>query len=278
MNKCHTKTVWGGVVALSLFLFFTGCETVTDDFFVDEDGKEIENIEINLQNTLLDLGVKAYTIDSIYTEFVFTEGKNPRIKYFKKGIAKFETNGKLKSVTMSQSKATFNIGSDVSYEYKGIRSKITQRENGFIDVVENYKDSRLVSNLKYTYKSNGFLDYVTLERSGEKPVTIVFRYPDADGGLTIQEGAKFYKIPLAKDPVTKEKLENKGYICNVFNHVNAPLTNEYVIIPDLYYLGLYGVPLKYLPDTFIEKGVITEDGVKNSVISRVGTHRFYYKN
>lgn len=280
MKGYHTKTVWGGIVSLFVFLYIVSCETVTSEFIIDEEGNMVSRSDVSIQKSLIDVGVKGYAIDSLYTEFVFSEGKNSRILSFKKGIAAFEANGRLKSVQFKpelESKITYG-GSELFYKHNGLQSQIVLNENACIEeVVNRHSDGRMHSIISYTYyKESGYLNYVKLERSGEFPVTIVFRYPDDTGGLTIQEGTRMYRIPLATDPGTKEKMENVGYVCNVLSHAKAPLTNEYVIVPDLYYLGMYGVPIKYLPDTFIQNGTITENGNKKRVISGVDNYKYFY--
>ena len=280
MKGYHTKTVWGGIVSLFAFLCIVSCETVTSEFITDEEGNVVSRSDVSIQKSLIDIGVKGYAIDSLYTEFVFSEGKNPRILSFKKGIATFESNGKLKSVKFKSNVELKFKGSEMYYKHdNGLESEIVLNENFCIESVLNrYTDGRTHSMLSYSYyKESGYLNYIKLERVGEKLINIAFRYPDDKDGLTIQEGSKVYRISLAKDPVSKDKMENVGYVCNVFSHVKAPLTNEYVIIPDLYYLGLYGVPIKYLPDTFIQNGTVTENGVKKNVILEADNYKFFYK-
>jgi len=76
-----------------------------------------------------------------------------------------------------------------------------------------------------------------------------------------------------------EKLRNTGYVCNVLRAVGAPLTNQYALNPDLYYLGIYGTPVKLLPDAIIERNIYRDgEGDLHSVYSRVGSDYYFYED
>ncbi|MDR2918308.1 MAG: hypothetical protein LBV72_02955 [Tannerella sp.] len=275
MKGCHTKTLWGGIFSLFIIICFVSCEEATSSLLeIDENGNVSDNLDINIQKSLVDAGIKGYAIDSLYTEFVFTESKNPRIKTFRKGTATFEPNGKLKSIVFNKSEANIAYGEKLSYVCNGIKTEMVLNQYGFVEEkTSRYSDGSLHSLIYYRYDkvNGGYLNYVHLERPGEERVTIYYTYPDENGGLTIREGNSVYKIPMAKN-----KLSNDGYICNVFSHTKAPLTNQYVINPDLYYFGVYGTPIKYLPDVIMENGVTTENGIKKSVIVKIDDYRFFY--
>lgn len=285
MRDYYTKTLWRGVISLSLFICLLGCESVTSDLIeVDENGEIQDNSEINIRNALVSAGVKGYAIDSLYTEFNFYEGKYVRITSLKKGVITFQDNGLVKDITWGTKHPDIRYSETVTYEHNGCRSKIEFNNNSFAEVIENYSGGRLESIVRYRYLKSGYLNYVILERPGEQPLTIYFKYPKGDGseeygdcptisgGIVINEGDKYYKVNLAI-----QKIENKGYVCNVLRYANAPLTNKYVINPDLYYMGVYGVPIKYLPDVLVANGVVTEeDGTKNLVIKQVGNCTFFY--
>jgi hypothetical protein len=82
--------------------------------------------------------------------------------------------------------------------------------------------------------------------------------------MTIQEaGGRQYSIDLSNE-------ENTGYVCNVFGYVNAPLTNQYVINPDLYFLNIYGKPIDKLPGG--------HEIVRSGKTLRVGTHIYEYRD
>jgi len=48
-------------------------------------------------------------------------------------------------------------------------------------------------------------------------------------------------------PIELSSFDNVGYVCNVLDFANAPLTSKYVINPDLYFLNIYGTPVSKLP-------------------------------
>ncbi|MDR0385640.1 MAG: hypothetical protein LBH60_06145 [Prevotellaceae bacterium] len=96
----------------------------------------------------------------------------------------------------------------------------------------------------------------------ESPFQVNFFYKDSR--ITIQEaGGRQYTIDLGNE-------ENTGYACNVLGYINAPLTNQYVIIPELYFLNIYGKPVDKLPGGH----EITRSGKT----LRVGTHTFEYRD
>lgn len=286
MRGYYTKTIWRGILAISLSLCLLGCENLTSDLMeIDENGKEHNNSEINIRNSLVSAGVKGYAIDSLYTEFGFSEGKYTRILSLKKATAYYQNNGQIKDIKWNNEHPNIRYSEKTIYEYAGGRSEIEFNNNMFAELVENYKGGKLESIVRYRYQKSGYLNYVILERPGEQPMNIYFKYPKADGsggngdcptvegGIIIEEAGRQYKINLAM-----QKLENKHYVCNVLRYGNAPLTNKYVINPDLYYMGIYGVPIKYLPDEIVANGVVTDlEGGKVSVINQVGNWKFFYK-
>lgn len=285
MRNYYTKTLWKGGISLFLLICLLGCESITSDLLeVDENGEIQNNSEVNIRDALVSAGVKGYAIDSLYTEFNFSEGKYVRITSLKKGVITYQDNGLVKDITWGNKDPDIKYSEMLTYKHNGSSSKIEFNNNNFAEVIENYNGGKPESIVRYRYLKSGYLDYVILERLGEQQVTIYFKYPKGDGsgeygdsptikgGIIINEGGKYYKINLAV-----QKIENKGYVCNVLRYANAPLTNKYVINPDLYYMGIYGVPIKYLPNVVIENGTITEgDGTKVSVIKRVGNSMFFY--
>lgn len=81
--------------------------------------------------------------------------------------------------------------------------------------------------------------------------------------IEINEGNAIYNIPLSTE-------ENTGYVCNAYAFAEAPLTNRYIINPDLYFLNIYGMPVEQLP----AGETIQRIGANDSRLSRVG--KFYY--
>ena len=88
------------------------------------------------------------------------------------------------------------------------------------------------------YDAEGRLVLASIEREGG-PYYVSYKYNESS--VVIDEGSfGQYEIPLSSE-------ENVGNVCNVLDYANAPNTSEYVINPDLYYLNIYGAPVKYLP-------------------------------
>lgn len=287
MREYYTKTKWGGIWAIFLLLCLFGCESVTSELIeIDENGNQHDNSTINIRNSLVSTGVRGYAIDSLYTEFNFSEGKYIRIISFKKGTIHYQNNVFDKDIVWNKQQPNIRYSENTIYEHSGGKSVIEFNNSMFAESIENYKGGKLESVVRYRYLKSGYLNYALLERPGEQPITIRFKYPKTagssesgdsptiDGGIIIDEGGKQYKINLAI-----QKFENKSYVCNVLRYANAPLTNKYVINPDLYYMGIYGVPIKYLPDEMIVNGVVTDQqGKKVSVINQVGNWKFFYNN
>ena len=65
--------------------------------------------------------------------------------------------------------------------------------------------------------------------------------------------------------------DNKGYVCNALDFTSSPLTSQYVIHPDLYYLNIYGAPFEKLPAG--QEVEYTADGQK---LARVGKYTYTY--
>ncbi|MDR3261612.1 MAG: ferredoxin [Tannerella sp.] len=266
------------VISIFLCIGMIGCESITPELFeYDDDGEIQDNSKINIQSALVDIGIKGYAIDSIYTEFGFYQGKNVRIESLRKGVATY-MNNRVETVKWDSSQPRLEYpGSTIIYTYNGIQSVIMLNAHGFAEhIINKYGDGSLQSKVDYTYDMAGYLNLVRLERPGMDYIYISYQYPDEDGGVTIKEGGDVHKIPLYMQKVdgVAKKLDNVGYICNVLRYGNAPLTNTYVINPDLYYEGIYGTPIKYLPtDELIEERSINSE----QSITRVGNWQFFYK-
>jgi hypothetical protein len=258
MKKYYIINVWKGIACLFIFLSIAGCE---------ESVTPIPN-HINLKEELAKVGVKGFAIDTVYTEFSFYN--NERIDALRKGVVA-DTEDDFAEVRWDANspRIEYNGGSTITYTHNGLRSRITRDNYGFISTVENRIGSgNLHSKVDYKYHPTGYLNYVVLERPGLSPEYITFVYPDQNGGITIKEAGLSYSISLQSDT------ENIGYVCNVLRYANAPLTNTYVIDPDLYYLGLYGMPIRSLPNEEIRSG---KNSVSATILSRVGNNKFFYK-
>jgi hypothetical protein len=237
----------------------TGCEEITPEI------KE----KVNLVESLIAVGLKGYAIDSVYTEFDFYRGANARITGFRKGIIRHE-NGTVQSIQWSGTSPKIEYGgSYINYSYEGLRSEIRLNAHGFAEFVTNrYSSGDLQSSLKYVYDAAGRIEYVLVERPGKEPVYVTYRYQD--DSVSIQEEGIEYRIPL--DMVQRQ--DDAGYICDVLRFGASPLSKAYIIIPDLYYQGIYGTPVKYLPAEMIESKSLS-NGTQS--IIRVGNSHFFYQ-
>jgi hypothetical protein len=252
------------ISALALGLM-TGCEEITP---------EIEG-KVNLVESLINIGLKGYAIDSVYTEFEFYRGTYARITSFRKGIIRHE-NGTIQSIQwMGTSPSVEYGGSYINYSYEGLRSEIRLNAHGFAEFVTNrHGNGELQSYLTYVYDAAGRMQYVRVERPGKEPVYVIFQYQD--DSVSILEESILYEIPLSirDEGNTVRKRDNVGYICDVLRFGASPLSQAYVFIPDLYYQGIYGTPVKYLPAEMIESKSLP-DGTQS--ITRVGNNHFFYQ-
>jgi len=119
--------------------------------------------------------------------------------------------------------------------------------------------------ITYTYNHEGRLSSALVERSNTKGFDEVHTYYDYYNNDSIQvseqDGTK-YKIYLSSE-------ENKGYVCNVLDFANAPLTSEFVINPNLYFLNIYGVPVQKLPANI-------EIREQDDKLIQAGKYKYYY--
>jgi hypothetical protein len=258
------KVISRYLIAVFALGFVTGCEEITP---LLTEGK------VDIVNSLIKVGLKGYAIDSVYTEFDFYHGTNARITGFRKGIIRHE-NGTIQSIQWSYASPLVEYGgSYINYSYEGLRSEIRLNAHGFAENVTNrYSDGSLQSVLGYVYDAAGRLQYVRVERPGLEPVYVVYEYKD--DAISIMEEGIVYRMPLSvqEDNAVKRR-DNVGYICDVLRFGPSPLTKAYVIIPDLYYQGIYGTPVKYLPAEMIESRDLPNG---SQSITRVGNSHFFY--
>jgi hypothetical protein len=123
----------------------------------------------------------------------------------------------------------------------------------------------LLYSVEYQYDREGRLGIVGIMRPGEADKWIYYTYP-AEDSIVINEfdGGDVYTVRLSKEV-------NTGYVCNVLAFAEAPLTNKYVINPELYFLNIYGKPIEYLP----VGETVQRIGNNDNRLSRVG--KYYYK-
>lgn len=281
MKKDYIRSIWLLCCAFFVFLSFLSCEVRSSDLIeIDENGNVINNNEINIGTSLLDVGMNAYAEDSVYTELIMTRHKNgdAKIVGFRKGDISYYDNGTISSLSWHRNKPVIRYGYDYTYVYNGYEYKILSLEDhGFVEDMEIWKDGSLYVQLKYHYDRAGYLSNVYLLNM-QSVVYFKYNYRNSQNRsntITIieQPGSREYTIRLAP-----KRIENKGYICNVLRYAHSPLTNEFIINPDLYYLGIYGTPVKYLPDEAIERGAYRDKkGNVESVFSRVGNYKYFYE-
>ena len=100
-----------------------------------------------------------------------------------------------------------------------------------------------------------------------KPVYVSYKY---DGNRVIihdESDGQNHILELSNE-------DNKGYVCNVFDFTSSPLTSQYVIHPDLYFLNIYGAPFSKLPvDQEVE---YTTDSRNAPALARVGKYTYIY--
>ncbi|MDR2470286.1 MAG: hypothetical protein LBD27_07405 [Tannerella sp.] len=268
MNKSDTQATGYRLFLIFILACAVGCEEITP---------ELTEGKVNMVESLINLGLNGYAVDSIYTEFDFYEGKSQRILHLRKGIIRHpENDAGVIQWNTSAPRLEYG-GSFISYAYNGLRSEILLNAYGFAEYVTNrYGDGAFHSKLQYMYNEAGYLRLVRLERQGMDIAYISYLYEEERIIIREDPGSILYEIPLyaRKEGNEIRKAENVGYVCNVLYYGNSPLTNNYVIIPDLYYDGIYGTPVKYLPEKVIEKGGSSPDKIR---LLRVGNCYFYYE-
>ena len=212
--------------------------------------------------------------------------RQPRAR-FRKGTVIYDENGAIDSIAWDWRRPEINYGYDYRYVWDDLEYRILAlQDNGFVEDMEIWrrgKDGerdRLVAQLSYSYDYAGYVSRIEIPNL---QATIRFKYHYRDqsnyaNSITITEvqrtDTSTYTLRLAP-----EKLRNTGYVCNVLRAVGAPLTNQYALNPDLYYLGIYGTPVKLLPDAIIERNIYRDgEGDLHSVYSRVGSDYYFYED
>ncbi|MDO4704568.1 hypothetical protein [Tannerella sp.] len=278
MSIYHLQNISKSFWAFCVLIVMTGCEVRSSDLIeIDEYGNRVNNNGIDIETSLLGVGMKAYALDSIYTELMVEQQKTgkPKIVGFRKGMVADDR----KHVSWDKENPSIKYGYDYTYSYKNYVYKILSLEDhGFVEDMEVWKDGNLYVQLKYHYDGGGYLSRVEVLN---KRSVVYFRYnylnaENRSNSVTIIEEpeGRYYTVRLSS-----RKIENKGYICNVLRYAGAPLTNEAIINPDLYYLGIYGTPVKYLPDVPIESGSYRDaKGDVHGVYSRVGHYQYFYED
>jgi len=116
--------------------------------------------------------------------------------------------------------------------------------------------------LEYAYHEDGRLKMARLD--GVDPYQPIFcNYKYEGNTIIIDDAGTEYRLELSSE-------ENSGYVCNVLDYAEAPITSQYIINPDLYFLNIYGTPIKYLPVGHEVKRY------SNKALSRVGRYSYEY--
>jgi len=278
------------LLLLSLMLLLAGCEITSSDLTeVDENGNRVNNKEIRMGTSLLDVGMAAYTIDTVCTELILTRQKSGAVKIsgFRKGTIVYDENGAIDSVVWDWRQPEVSYGYDFRYVWGDYEYKILSlQDNGFVEDMEIWRRGkgderdRLVAQLNYSYDYAGYVSKVEIPNMEAK---ILFKYHYRDqsnyaNSVSITEIRKTDTVTYTMQ-LAPGKLRNTGFVCNVLRCVGAPLTNQYVLNPDLYYLGIYGTPVKLLPDAIIERNIYRDgEGDLHSVYSRVGSDYYFYED
>jgi hypothetical protein len=130
--------------------------------------------------------------------------------------------------------------------------------------VSAYRGVGIVYYVEYYYDNAGRLNLAKLIRPSENKEDWI-SYDYGDNKIVISESGEYYGVSLSKDD------ENTGYVCNAYAFAEAPLTNRYIINPDLYFLNIYGMPIECLP---VEQTIERVDD-NDRRLTRVG--KYYYK-
>jgi len=140
----------------------------------------------------------------------------------------------------------------------GARAKeVTARVNG-----------ALLNNVEYFYDDQNRIEKACYERlggvddGGPKIRWIIYTYNGNDI-IEVDDAGTNYTLNLSSE-------ENTGSVCNVLDFSGAPISTQYIINPDLYYLNIYGKPVGYLP-----QGQTIERNSSNN-LTRVGKYRYEY--
>jgi hypothetical protein len=114
----------------------------------------------------------------------------------------------------------------------------------------------------YTYNEEGRLIIAAIHTVGG-PFYVRYEYEGST--LRVIEMGEIY----VENPFELGNEENTGNVCNVLGLLDLPLTNKFVIIPELYYLNIYGAPIRQIPADF------AVSRTSNSL--RVGDHYYEFK-
>ena len=114
----------------------------------------------------------------------------------------------------------------------------------------------------YEYDDDGRLWRARLDGVDTRPIYNHYKYEG--NTIIIDDAGSEYRLELSSE-------DNLGYVCNVLDYADAPITSKYIINPDLYFLNIYGAPVGKLP-----YGHIVTRCNNNKNLSRVGKYHYEY--
>jgi hypothetical protein len=199
--------------------------------------------------------VKEFTRDSLHTYLEYGDqyGRLTLIQYHVRDVIKSNSGVAYTSLGMICTIDTLMYNVKLDATIGGSRAIEISAKIG----------NAVVYYVEYQYDVSGRLSLAKIIKPDEgSEEWISYKY-NADN-IEINEGGTIYSIPLSTE-------ENTGYVCNVYAFAEAPLTNKYIINPELYFLNIYGAPVEKLP----AGQTIERVGSNDNRLSRVG--KYYYK-
>jgi hypothetical protein len=128
------------------------------------------------------------------------------------------------------------------------------------ETVTATKNNALFYNVEYKYDSQGRVIQARVDGVGSSSVYVEFEYEA--NAIVINDYGTFYRLELSS-------ADNSGNVCNVMDLADAHYTSKYVFNPDLYYINIYGTPVKKLPQGH-------EFELSEGRLSRIG--KYYYEH
>ncbi|MDR3251313.1 MAG: hypothetical protein LBT42_06600 [Tannerella sp.] len=127
----------------------------------------------------------------------------------------------------------------------------------YVGGVKNYT-------VNYHYDTSGRINQADFQKYETGKNTVSYNVYTYEGNaVVISDENGVHRLELSSE-------ENTGNVCNVLDFAGASITSEYIINPDLYYLNIYGAPIRTLPAG-------QEIGrTQNNELSRVGKYRYSY--
>ena len=116
--------------------------------------------------------------------------------------------------------------------------------------------------IEYWYDDAGRVNKARLDGIDIMPIWNHYKYEG--NTIIIDDAGTEYRLELSSE-------ENLGYVCNVLDYANAPITSNYIFNPYLYFLKIYGTPVNMLPSG---QEIVHCNNNKN--LSRVGKHYYEY--